>query len=191
MSESTTYRTILLLIVHVIAVISIAWFLVWGYGQSQVMVGQSMQPTLEPGDTVAINRIVYHFSNPERYDLIAYYMEDVIADDYDNKEEDIIAPEVTIKRIIGLPGETVRIADGKVYIDGKILSDNPEYDNISLAGIASKPVTLEDDEYFVVGDNRKASEDSRYEKIGNIAKYRIIGKVWFRTKPFKKSGRIE
>ena len=78
-----------------------------------------------------------------------------------------------------------------VKADGTVLDANPEYDNISLAGIASKPVKLEKDEYFVVGDNRKASEDSRYEKIGNIKKKRIIGKVWFRTKPFKKIGRLE
>ncbi|MDO4938803.1 MAG: signal peptidase I [Lachnospiraceae bacterium] len=191
MSENSLYRTILLLIVHVIAVISIAWFLVWGFGQSQYMIGQSMEPTIEPGDKVSVNRIEYHFSDPERYDLIAYYMDDVIAEDYDNKNEDMIPPEVTIKRIIGLPGETIRIADGKIYVDDTVLSDNPEYDNISLAGIASKPITLENDEYFVVGDNRKASEDSRYEKIGNIKKYRIIGKIWFRTKPFKKLGRVE
>lgn len=191
MFESTGYRTILLLIVHVIVTVSIAWFLVWGFGQSQIMVGQSMQPAIEPEDKVIINRIVYHFSNPQRYDLISYYMDDVIADDLDAKDDDIPVPETTVKRIIGLPGETVMIANGKVYINGEPLKNNPNYDNISLAGIADKPVTLGNDEYFVVGDNRKASEDSRYEKTGNIKKYRIIGKVWFRTKPFRKFGRIE
>ncbi|MBQ0146712.1 MAG: signal peptidase I [Lachnospiraceae bacterium] len=190
MFESTGYRTILLLIVHVIVTISIAWFLVWGFGQSTVMTGQSMQPAIEPGDKVLINRISYHFSDPGRYDLIAYYMDDVIADDLDARDETVPVPETTIKRIIGLPGETVMIADGKVFINGNVLNDNPEFDSISLAGIASKPVKLASDEYFVVGDNRKASEDSRYEKTGNIKKYRIIGKAWFRTKPIKKLGRL-
>lgn len=191
MFESTAYRTILLLIVHVIVTVSIAWFLVWGFGQSQIMVGQSMQPAIEPEDKVIINRIEYHFSNPQRYDLISYYMDDVIADDLDAKDDDVPVPETTIKRIIGLPGETVMIANGKVYINGEPLKNNPQYDNISLAGIADKPITLEADEYFVVGDNHKASEDSRYEKTGNIRKYRIIGKVWFRTEPLKKFGRIK
>ena len=180
-----------LLIVHVFVTIAIAWFLVWGFGQSRIMVGQSMQPTIEPDETVIINRVGYHFSDPQRYDMICFYTENVIADEMDSADDDMAVPDVSVKRIIGLPGETLRIADGKIYIDGKVLDDNPEYDTISLAGIASKPVKLEDDEYFVVGDNRKASEDSRYEKIGNIQRHRIIGKVWFRIKPFGRIGRLE
>lgn len=189
--ESNSYRTILLLAVHVIAAISIAWFIVWGFGQNQVMVGQSMQPTIEPDETVAIDRIAYHFNYPERYDVILYYNEDVIADDYEASKDNDVVPEVSIKRIIGLPGETVRIADGRVYINEVPLDDGSEFNRISLAGIADKPIKLDEDEYFVVGDNHQASEDSRYEKIGNIARYRIIGKVWLRLKPFNKFGRIE
>lgn len=191
MSESTLYRTIWLLIVHVIAAISIAWFIVWGLGQNQIMVGQSMQPTIEPDETVMIDRIAYHFSYPERYDVILYYNEDVIADDYEASKESDVVPDVSIKRIIGLPGETVRIADGRVYINEAPLDDGSVFNKISLAGIADKPIVLDENEYFVVGDNHQASEDSRYEKIGNIASYRIIGKVWLRIEPFNKFGRIE
>ena len=189
--ESTSYRTILLLVVHVIAAVSIAWFIVWGFGQNKVMIGQSMQPTIEPDETVVIDRISYHFNYPERYDVVLFYNEDVIADDYEASKENDVVPEVSIKRIIGLPGETVRIADGRVYINEVPLDDGSDFNRISLAGIADKPIKLDEDEYFVVGDNHQASEDSRYEKIGNIARYRIIGKVWLRLKPFNKFGRIE
>ena len=107
------------------------------------------------------------------------------------KHKAIVSYGFPIKRIIGLPGETVRIADGRVYINEVPLDDGSEFNRISLAGIADKPIKLDEDEYFVVGDNHQASEDSRYEKIGNIARYRIIGKVWLRLKPFNKFGRIE
>jgi len=177
--------------VHVIAIIAIAWFFVWGFGKSIEVVGQSMEPTMEPGQTVILDRISYKFNNPQRYDVIAYTVEDFDANSIDDLDKDEAAPELTIKRIIGLPGETVFISDGKIFIDGVALEGQGDLDKCSLAGIASEPIVLDDNEYFVLGDNRKASEDSRYEKIGNIKKHRILGKVWYRTLPFKQAGKIE
>jgi len=191
MDDGWNLRGILKFVVHVIAIIVIAWFFVWGYGKSIEMVGQSMEPTIDPGQTVILNRIDYRFNDPERYDVIAYTMEEYSASTIDDIGKDEPVPELTIKRIIGLPGETVHISDGKIYINGEELSGHGELDKVSLAGIAAEPVTLHENEYFVLGDNRKASEDSRYEKIGNISKQRILGRVWYRTLPFKQAGKIE
>lgn len=169
----------------------IAWFISWGFCKTFIVEGQSMQPTLQPEDTVMVDRVLYRFQEPERYDLICYYMEAFEAAETDDYDEDDILPKYTVKRIIGLPGETVQITDGAILIDGKELPKMKNVEVVGLAGIASEPVKLEDKEYFVLGDNRKASEDSRYENIGNIEKNRVIGKVWYRTKPVNTAGRLE
>jgi len=150
-----------------------------------------MEPTLEPGQTIILDRITYKFTTPERYDVVAYTMEEFDANTIDDLKDDDPVPELTIKRLIGLPGDTVLISDGKIFINGKELTGHGDLDKVSLAGIASEPIELGDNEYFVLGDNRKASEDSRYEKIGNISRNRILGKVWYRTLPFKQAGKIE
>jgi len=191
MDNYFTFRGILTFITHVIAIVAIAWFIAWGFGKSYVMEGQSMQPTLEPEETVMVDRAIYHFKNPERYDIIAFFEEDFDADTMDDIKEDGVTPKLSIKRIIGLPGETVQIIDGKILIDGVELDATEELNIVPLAGIAAEPIKLEEDEYFILGDNRKASEDSRYENIGNVRWQSIIGKVWFRSKPLEKMGKIE
>jgi len=191
MDQDWNIRGIVKFVVHVIAIIAIAWFFVWGLGKGLEVVGQSMEPTMEPGQTVVVDRITYKFTDPKRYDVIAYATEEFDANTIDDMDDDDAIPEFTIKRLIGLPGETVLIADGRLYINGKELSGHGDLDKVSLAGIASEPITLGPNEYFVLGDNRKASEDSRYEKIGNISKNRILGKVRYRTLPFKQAGKIE
>lgn len=162
---------------HAIVAVAIAWFLSFGYGQSIIESGQSMEPTIEVNDTVIIDKVTYHFRLPARYDVIAFPQPD-------NKEG------YDIKRVIGLPGETVQVADGRIYINGDVLSDREAYDRCTLAGLASEPITLNENEYFVLGDNRLASEDSRFDKMGNIKSSEIIGRVWFRTNPISKIGQI-
>jgi len=191
MNDGWNIRGILKFVVHALAMVAIAWFLVWGFGKSVEVVGQSMEPTLEPGQRVILDRVSYKFEDPQRYDVIAYTVEELNAGNIDDLKADEPAPVLTIKRIIGLPGEQVLIADGTIYIDGEPLTGHGDLSKSSLAGIASEPIQLDDNEYFVLGDNRKASEDSRYEKIGNIGKNRILGKVWYRTLPFKQAGKIE
>ncbi len=142
-----------------------------GYGvvvfgwQTVYMVGDSMKPSIEAGESVVINKFCYYLGSVERYDVVAYK-------DIDDSES-----YYTIKRVIGLPGETVQIVDGYVYIDGKKLTDLPFDDYIFTAGVAENEVTLGDDEYFLLGDNVNNSEDSRYLTVGNISKSVIVGRV--------------
>lgn len=177
----------MLFVVHAIVVISIAWFLAFGFGFTVVNYGQSMEDTIAPDETVTIDRITYHLQIPERFDVIAYSADDATKLTDAELNEQII----DIKRIIGLPGETVQITEGHIFINGYKLQENLKFGGVSLAGIAAEPIVLGEDEYFVLGDNRAASEDSRFEKVGNIKRGNIIGKVWLRTKPVSEFGRIE
>lgn len=131
--------------------------------------GSSMESTLSNGDQLIVEKLSYYFHDPERFDVIVF--------PYDNNIN-------YIKRIIGLPGETVQIMDGKIFINGEIL--NEDYGNAVMEedGIASDVIQLGDDEYFVLGDNRNASVDSRKEEVGNIKREKIQGKAWLRFYPF-------
>lgn len=133
--------------------------------QTVYVVGTSMSPSLKDGDKVVVNKGIYLLSSPKRYDVVAYRSIDTPDQYYD------------IKRIIGLPGETVQIKDGAVYINGSILEDMPVDDYIFTAGLAEKEITLSDEEYFIMGDNVNNSEDSRYLRVGNIKKAEIIGRI--------------
>ncbi|MCR5356541.1 MAG: signal peptidase I [Lachnospiraceae bacterium] len=136
-------------------------------GISTSVVGSSMEPTLFNGEEVLLNRIVYQFSSPSRGDVIAFHP---------NGDSNT---HLYVKRIVGLPGETFQIKQGSVYINGEmyamdIMTNDP--------GIAVEPITLGDDEYFVMGDNRENSEDSRSANIGNVSRAMIEGKVWYHLK---------
>ena len=93
-----------------------------------------------------------------------------------------------IKRVIAVPGDTLQIKNGEVYVNGELFAEDVDVAQMEDAGLAAEEVTLGEDEYFVLGDNRNNSEDSRYANIGNIKKEYIIGKVWFRVAPFKDFG---
>ena len=175
--ENASFRMTVTFITHAFVLIALAWFLSYGFGQNIIETGQSMEPTIELEDTVIVDKVTYHFHLPERYDVVAFPTVD------DPEKYDI-------KRIIGLPGETVLITDGRIYINGQALHDMDTYDRCTLAGLASEPIVLGANEYFVLGDNRLASEDSRFDKMGNIKSSEIIGKVWFRIKPVSRMGRI-
>jgi signal peptidase I len=164
--------------VSIIVVVTLAFLLVYLGGEQTSTIGQSMEPTLENGDTVFINKLNYFFSDPKRFDIVVFRPKGNENHYY-------------MKRVIGLPGEEVQIIDGEIYIDGEILKEPVNTDLILNPGIASEPVTLGSDEYFLLGDNRNNSEDSRFANIGNIEKDNIIGKVWLRIKPFDKFGRIK
>ena len=132
----------------------------------------SMEHTLEPEDSVMIDKISYRFRDPKRFDIIVFKQKG-------SKEE-------LIKRVIGLPFETVQIVDGKFLIDGRELEDVKGLDAPEYAGIASSPVELSAGEYFVVGDNRKESVDSRYEEVGIVTSTKITGRMFLRILPLKK-----
>lgn len=125
--------------------------------------GNSMNPAFSQEELVVIDKVTYKAKNPERFDVIIFETKD---------------NEKLIKRIIGLPNETVRIDEnGCIYINGNVLKENYGKEKITFTGLAKKKIHLKDDEYFVLGDNRNYSMDSRYKEIGNIKEKDIIGKV--------------
>ena len=152
------------------AVVAIFFF------QSITMEESSMEPTLQTGERFFINKLVYKFTSPDRGDIIAF-----------TKDGSDDAP-IHIKRIIGLPGETIEIRDGVIYIDGQVYQEDEDLPQITNPGLAEDGVSLDNDEYFVLGDNRNNSEDSRYVDIGVIESSRIEGKLWMVTAPFEKFG---
>lgn len=157
-------------------VAAIAFGLVWFFGHRVGNVGDSMKPAISNGDAVLVNRLVYNAVNPKRGDLIVF------------KPKGNENSHSYIKRVIGLPGETVEIKDGEVYINGKALEEDYKKTEISDPGLAKEAVQLKENEYFVLGDNRNGSEDSRMPEVGNVKKKEIEGKAWFIITPGKHFG---
>ena len=166
--ETNLLRRAVNWIVDIILVIAFAWFTVYTFGTEIKIAGHSMSPVLESNDVVLMNRLAYDFGSPDRFDIVVFQRED-------SREN--------VKRVIGLPGETVQIREGIIYIDGKPVEAENGLDSVSLAGLAENPVKLLEDEYFLLGDNRDSSEDSRFINIGNVKKEQILGKVWIRILP--------
>ena len=137
-----------------------------------------MEPTLDSGDNLIVDKISYRFRAPERFDIIVFPWKYEESTYY-------------IKRIIGLPGETVQIDEnGTIYINGEVLQESygREVIKAEYVGLAAEPITLGEDEYFVMGDNRNNSTDSRSAMVGNIKREDIIGRAWVRIWPFSKFG---
>ncbi len=163
---------------YLLFVLVATWLLITFVVQRTEVEGSSMEATLSDGDNLFVDKITYRFQDPERFDIIVF--------PFQYKEDTYY-----IKRIIGMPGETVQIDDyGNIYIDGEILEVSygrevirPEY-----VGRAAEPVTLGEDEYFVMGDNRNNSSDSRTEVVGNIHRKDIIGRAWVRIWPLEDFG---
>ena len=135
----------------------------------------SMENTIMTGDRVIGSRLSYKFGDPKRGDIVIFHFPD-----------DPTGTIYYVKRIIGLPGETVQIKGGYIFIDGELLNAEDGLEQVSLAGRADTPIKLEDNEYFLLGDNRDSSEDSRFPNIGNVKREQIQGKVWFRIFPLLK-----
>lgn len=148
-----------------------AFVAVWYFGQRVSTVGDSMSPVLRNGDVVLVNRIVYNATTPKRGDVIVFKPKGNENDHY------------YIKRIVGLPGETIEIIENRVYIDGERLEEDYETTNIDDVGVVDEKLKLAGDEYFVLGDNREQSEDSRDADVGNVKREYIYGKAWFVITP--------
>ncbi len=140
--------------------------------------GTSMEDTLYDGDDIILNKVLYRFQDPKRYDVIVFYPQGDRKGDY------------FVKRIIGLPGETVQIINGVIYINGTELEEDYGKNAIVGAGRAAEPIELGNDEYFVLGDNRIISKDSRYESVGIVKREYIVGKAWLRMFPMNEFTRI-
>ncbi|MEG1847475.1 MAG: signal peptidase I [Lachnospiraceae bacterium] len=162
--------------IYILVVLCMTYLLVTFVGQRTQVVGSSMETTLSDGDNLILDKISYRFHDPERYDIIVFPFQ---------YEEDTYY----VKRIIALPGETVQIDEnGKIYINGEILHESYGREVIEDPGRAAAPITLANDEYFVMGDNRNNSSDSRDPSVANIKRKDLIGKAFVRIWPLQKIG---
>ncbi len=147
-------------------------FLVIQFVQPTIVQGRSMQPTLYENNYIFLNKQAYRFGEPERGDIIVCH-------------SDLKTPQgeekLLIKRVIGLPGDTISIEDGVVYLNGTIL-DEPYLLEKETMG-TQELITVQEGYLFIMGDNRQASEDSRSEQVGCVAIHEVIGKAFFRLYP--------
>ena len=171
-------KEILSTVLYLLGVLCVCYLVITYVGQRTIVDGDSMEPTLTNQENLIVDKISYRFRDPERFDIIVFpfqYAENVYY----------------IKRIIGLPGESVRIdEEGQIYINGEVLKESygKEVIKPETTGRASEEIYLGEDEYFVLGDNRNNSADSRFPEVGNIKKDDIIGRAWVRIWPFDKIG---
>lgn len=170
-------RECIIWLIEIGIVILIAWLLVHYCIKKTSTIGSAMEPTLYNGEEVFINTKAYLVFSPDREDVIAFYDKEGASDDGEE-------PLITFRRIIGLPGETVQIVDGKIRINGEELKEKHTYQAMTTAGIAEQEIKLGEEEYFVLCDSRVDSDDSRNASFGNVKKEQILGKVLFRLKPF-------
>ena len=174
-------REVISTILYLAILCAAVYFILHYVGQRTVVRGDSMDTTLSDGQNLIMDKLSYHFRNPERYDIVIF-----------PGPEEYGEHPYYIKRVIGLPGETVQIKKGKVYINGKKLKSDiygiTKY--IDEPGIAEEPLELGKDEYFCLGVNRPVSYDSRYEEVGSVHRSEIIGKVWIRIWPLTKFGKV-
>ncbi|MDY3746796.1 MAG: signal peptidase I [Lachnospiraceae bacterium] len=173
--KKNPWKDILDLVVYCAVILLITFLIVHFVGQRTEVIGNSMVPTLADGDNLIVDKISYRFRDPERFDIIVFPSPDEPGKNY-------------IKRIIGLPGETVQIDGDVIYINGQLLEENYGAEPMQYSGTAQEGVILGEDEYFVLGDNRNVSKDSRYDIVGNISRDDIIGRAWLRIWPLRQFG---
>ncbi len=156
------------IIVTILAIV-IAAGLVFAFGMQVMVIGDSMEPVLSNGQKVLVDKPLAKIMSPKTGDIVVFLPNGNTNSHY------------YVKRVIGVPGDTVQIIDGSLYINGEPAGEDPEdYDKMEDAGIAANPVKLKSGEYFVLGDNRNSSEDSRSANIGLVTDSMIVGKAWFK-----------
>ncbi len=168
--KNSLLKDMIEIVVYFAVVMLIVLFIYQYVGQQVEVKGSSMETTLSDKDRLILEKISYRFGEPERYDIVVFrpYEED----------KDLYY----IKRIIGLPGETVQIVDDNIYINDILIEEDYGNEPMEDPGIAEVAITLGQDEYFVLGDNRNHTTDSRYE-IGNVKRDAIIGRTFARIWP--------
>lgn len=177
--EQGILSTLLGWIVYLLVLIGMTYVIITFVGQRTVVSGSSMETTLSDGDNLIVDKLSYRFRDPERFDIIVF--------PYKYEERTFY-----IKRIIGMPGDTIQIMDGYVYINNELLeSDIYGNEVMEYASIAADPIELGEDEYFVLGDNRNHSSDSRDPSVGVLTRDDLIGRAWVRIYPFNEMGVIK
>ncbi|MCR4650851.1 MAG: signal peptidase I [Lachnospiraceae bacterium] len=172
-------KEVLIFSIQILFVLIFSFLFVKFVGQRTEVIGSSMESTLSDGENLWVNKIGYRFNDPQRFDIVVF--------PYRYKEKTYY-----IKRIIGLPGETIRIDDdGNIYINDELLNESYGREVIADPGRAAKTIHLGDDEYFVMGDNRNNSSDSRKPDVGNLKRSEIIGRAVYRIYPFNKMGSLK
>ena len=178
MKERSILGELLSSLIYIVIVVILSLGIITFIGQRTKVSGHSMETTLSDGDNLIVDKISYRFRDPERFEIIVFPFQ------YEEHT-------YYIKRIIGLPGETVQVIDGYVYINGEMLDENYGLEVMDDPGIAAEPITLGEDEYFVLGDNRNHSSDSRDPSVGVLHRDDIMGRAWIRIWPFDKFGVIK
>ena len=172
MSVSGLARKVIGILAGVLLILVLARFFLVKFGVIYIASGSSMKSTIEDEDVLLINEMAYTFSTPKRFDLVLIKK--------DNGYEGV-------KRIVGLPDENIGISGGKLLINGKEL-EQKYWNQVYAPRIGEVSVTLAEKEYFVLGDNLAASEDSRSEVIGPVKESEIMGIPWFCIYPFTDMG---
>lgn len=175
--EKNVLKDILSLLLYAAVVFGITFLIITFVGQRTKVSGNSMYDTLENGDNLILEKLSYRFHDPERFDVVVFR--------FQHKKNTFY-----IKRVIGLPGETVQIIGSDIYINGELLEEDYGLEPIQDAKRAAQPITLGEDEYFVLGDNRNDSSDSRDPAVANVKRSQIVGKAWLRIWPLNKIGFI-
>lgn len=164
-------------LLYLLFVLVFSYVIITYVGQRTRVDGESMETTLHNDDNLLVDKISYRFREPRRFEIIVF--------PYQYRENTFY-----IKRIIGLPGETVQVIDGYVYIDGEQLDEHYGNELMDNPGIAAEPILLGEDEYFVLGDNRNHSSDSRDPSVGVIKRENLLGRAWIRIWPLDHFGAI-
>ena len=149
----------------IIVAVSTAFFRVYSFGMRTSVIGVSMENNLYNGQTIFVNQIAYLLFPPDAGDVVVFLPNGNINTHY------------YIKRVVGVPGDTVEFKDGRLYVNG-VMEEDAGYDKVADPGIAEEPIRIGVDEFFVLGDNRNNSEDSRSGNIGLVKRNQIIGKAW-------------
>lgn len=171
-SAKKIIKEIMIWILLIVITITVSYLVTTNIFVKTSVSGVSMEPTLKEGQVVIVNKFEYYLKKPKRNDVIVYKQS--------NKEHSYFE----LKRVIGLPGETVKIKNGVVYINDEVMKEKIKTDIIQNSGLAEEGVKLDDNEYFVLGDNRNDSEDSRFASVGNVLRNEILGKAIAIEKPF-------
>ncbi len=167
----STVKYVLIFALEVLVTIGFAYLFVICFGKQVECTNESMAPTYESGQVLLVNSTSYLIKKPQNGDIVAF------------KPKSNVNASYSVKRIIGCPGDTVQIKNGRIYLNGEVYKESLKADSIEIAGIAQSEISLAKDQYFLLGDNRNASEDSRYESIGLVSGEDILGKIWAKA-PF-------